>query len=207
MDIVVKTAPGTLPMAVSTAIRHLRALEDDADLLELYCRAAVQCVEEYTGRAMMNTVYTAQLDAWPEFMEDWGINSRPRRPRPLDGIELPRSPLVEIVSLKYYPEDGGAQATWAAGNYRTNLRSLPGRLVFIDGYDLPALAARSDAVEVEFKAGSGTLESEMNPMLLMAVLQLARHFMDNPGTVDIDGNVRRMPYSFQMLLRAQRVSL
>lgn len=209
MDVIVKTAPGTLPMAVSTAMRHVRSLEDDVDLLELYCRAAVQAVEEYTGRAMANTVYTAQLGAWPCFVRAGllGISSPPQRARRLDCIELPRSPLVSIGSLKYYPEDGGAQVTWDAANYRANTRSLPGQLVFIDGYTLPSLAARHDAIEIEFTAGTGVRESEMNPSMLTAVLQLARHFFDNPGTVDMDGNVRRMPMSFQALVRSQKISL
>lgn len=204
MQVVVKTAPGQLPFAVSTALRHIRALEDDADLVELYCRAAVQTVEDYTGRALLRTVYTAQLDAWPDFGCQRGILPGPAS-RNLDTIVLPRSPLVAIGSVKYYPEDGGAQATWDATNYRADIRSLPGRLVLAESYEFPAIAVRADAVEVEFTAGEGTAEGEVPAPLLMCALTLARHFFDNPGCVDADGKVRKMPYSFDMLRRQFRV--
>lgn len=207
MNISVVTPADTLPVSIASAHRHLRTLADDSDMVNLYCRAATAAVEDYTGRIFVTTVFKATLDTWPNFGLDNAVNTKERLRTAVWAIELPRSPLLAIDFVKYYPEGGGAQVTWSASNYRTDLVNLPGRLVLVDDVDLPSLEVRADAVEIQFQAGCGLLESQMPPLLVLAMLELARHFFDNPSAVDTEGKARRMPLSYQHLLRSQRVAL
>lgn len=205
MNITVVTPADTLPCTIDLALRHLKVLSDDVDLLDFYCRAAMAAVEEYTGRIFVLTTFKATLADWPDTTRSIGIN----RPSPafkrLEGIDLPRSPLVSIESVKYWPDGGGAQVTWAAANYAADVTALPGRLVFADDVNLPSVATRPDAIEIEFIAGHGTLQHEMPMPYLLAMLQFARHLNDNPGVVDESGNVRVMPLGYRELLRSQKV--
>jgi uncharacterized phiE125 gp8 family phage protein len=202
---IVVTPPDRLPFSLTTAIRQLGALVDDVDNVDFHCRAAIASVEDYTGRALVTRTLKLRLSQWPDFSLSYGINRQADRRNNLCAIPLHMSPLVAIASVKYYPADGTARVTWDAANYRADTATLPGRIVFVDGVTLPSLATREDAVEIEYTAGYGLKESSMPPMLVQAILQLARHWMDNPMAVDVEGTARRMPYSYQVLLRSQRV--
>ena len=205
MNVVVVTPADTLPCSIDLALRHVRALTDEVDLVDLACRAATAACEDYTGRVFVQQVFCLQLGGWPDTARSDGINRPAPHFKRQCGIALPRSPLVAISSVKYYPEDGGAQDTLGAGLYRADLGSLHGRLVFKENTDLPSVASRPDAIEITFTAGHGTKEYQMPANYLMCMLQLARHFYDNPSAVDMSGTVRRMPFSFQHLLRSQKI--
>ncbi len=205
MNIVVVDAPELLPCPLDMAMRYIKATEADVDAVELACRAATAACEDYTGRVFQQTIFKATLSAWPTLCRPPGIAGPRANSGVLPGITLPRSPLVAINSLKYYPDGGGAQVEWDDANYYSDRAALPGRLVFVDGVDLPALAVRPDAIEIEFEAGHGTTMQEMPANYLTAMLQLARHFFDNPGVLDHEGKGQVMPFSFQHLFRSQRI--
>lgn len=194
-----------MPCTVDTALRHIRALSDDVDLVDLYVRAATAACEDYTGRIFNTQRFKAVLPAWPSCGRGTGIAGPSERAGGQYAIVLPRAPLQTIVSLKYWPDGGGAQVTWDAANYAADSSALPGRLVVSDGVDLPALARRHDALEIEFDAGHGTTESAMPPNYLVAMLQLARYWFDNPSAVGLEGTARVMPLSFKHLLRSQKI--
>jgi hypothetical protein len=206
MNIVVVNSLDILPCTIDMALRQLRALTDDADLVELACRASVAACEDYTGRIFVQTIFQASFSDWPDDDDSDGINKPSGRFSVPAGITLPRSPLVAINSLKYYPAGGGALVEWPDTNYYSDRASLPGRLVFADGVSFPAVdTSRPDAIQIEFEAGHGTTYPEMPANYLMAMLQLARHLFDNPSAVDAEGKIREMPLSFRHLLRSQKV--
>jgi uncharacterized phiE125 gp8 family phage protein len=183
-------APSVLPVTLVTAMRSLRVLQGDADLVELYLAAATEKVEDYTGRALVTQTFLLQLEAWPS--KDLTL-------------ELRRTPLASVTSIKYYPEDGSAQATLDANRYRVNTNATPGFVEFVDTVDpLPSLATRADAVEVTFIAGYGTTEDTIPPLLRAAVLQMARNYYDNRLPVG-DAKIVEMPLSVRDILRSQRV--
>lgn len=221
MKVVVVTPAPVLPVSILTALRHIRALADDVDLVNLYCRAAVQAVEEYTGRALITQTFRAEMERWPASMRGYygvgvpfgysmggygpGLITRNAAQTQLTTISLPRSPLVAIDSLKYYPDSGGSLATMDPSTYRVDVATLPGRLVFVDGTDMPPVAIRHDAIQIQFQAGYGTKESRMPPMLETATLLFARHLYDNPSIIDETGRARELPLSFQYLMRSQKI--
>lgn len=200
----VTTPAANLPIATSAAIAYLRALTDTDDIrrVNLCLRAATAAVEDYTGRVMVNASFLLQLDAWP--FADRRFTLRMRPAPLLRSIPLQRTPVKAITSVKYWPSDGSAQVTWAASNYQLDTVTVPSRLIITDGIDAPDLAKRPDAVQIAFDAGDGTNEDAMNPMLLMAVVALARHCYDNPTAVDEMGKMQAMPFSFKYMLRSQR---
>lgn len=184
----------------------MRVLSDDVDLAVFAIKAATAACEEYTGRVFVQQIYKAVLAAWPQTGWNNGINRPQPQFRKMAGIDLPLSPLVAINSVKYWPSDGGAQIEWDPANYAADLISVPGRLIVANGVDLPSVAERYDAIEIEFEAGHATTEEGQPSNYLMCMLQLARHFYDNPGVVDPDGKVKNMPFSFRFLLRSLRVN-
>lgn len=194
--------PSVLPVSLYTALRQMRALTEDADMVSFYLQAATERVEDYTGRALISRSFTLRLPSWPSLAYSGGL--RGAVPSSLF-LELRRSPLVSVTSVKYYPEDGGAQATLNSSNYKVHTFRTPGGIEFNDkGADLPALAIREDAVEVVFVAGQGTLEHQISPLLRQAVLLLARHYYDNRMPVDSD-KLAIVPMSIRDILRSQRV--
>lgn len=201
------TGPTMLPVAVETARRYLRALEDELDLVDLSVRAAVESVEDYTGRCLVTRTFCQQLDRWPSTAQtDCNANLIRSTLPAVRYIALERTPLLAITTLKYYPEDLTAQATINSANYSANVSVAPGRLSLLDSYSLPSLATRFDAVELTYTCGYGTAEVDMPQMLLIAILQLARHCYDNPSAV-ADGRLTEMPLSFKRMLRALKVGL
>lgn len=184
-------SPATaLPVTMATAMKALRVLQGDADLAEMYLQFAVAKVEDYTGRSLINQTYLLQLPLWP----------RGRR------LELRKTPLSSVTSVKYYPEDGGAQLTLDPSNYRVCTPAAPGYIQFVEDIDFPSLASRFDAVEVTFVSGygDGSDESAVPPILRAAVLMIARNYYDNRVPVG-DAKLVEMPLNARDILRACKV--
>lgn len=202
--IVVVTPADVLPVGLATALRHLRVQQADADLARLYLEAATELVEDYTGRALISKEYRLDLPLWPSYPYTDGIRSL-SRPRTLQ-LELRRSPLTTVESIKYYPEDGGALATLSADSYRvrTGFTHSPGLVEFDEDIEFPTIANRSDAVQVAFTAGYGDSEYEVPASLRSAVLLLARHFFDNRSAL---GDIKQveLPLGYKNILRAYRI--
>lgn len=215
MSIQLVTPDTVLPVSLQLALRHIRALEGDADLVKLYLQAATQAVEDYTGRALLTKTYNLQLQGWPsysgywqtfrefiplEFAPMWGQGQ-------LRGIELRRSPLISIISVKYWDYTLQTLQTFDPSNYYTDTVSIPGRIVFNtmnQGFTLPTVMKRPDAIIIAFTSGYGVLESSIPPMLKMAVLMFAHQMFDNRVPVG-DARMVPLPYSLQYMLRSQRV--
>lgn len=185
MPIRVVTPSVNAPVAITTALRHVRALEMDVDLVQLYLLAATEAVEDYTGRALLTKTYCLDLEEFPS-----------------DSVELRRSPLSAIDSVKYYI--GGVLTTWNAANYRAEIGSLPGKLHIVDGVDVPDVDTRHDAVQIQFQAGQGTREHQVDPMLRLAVLEFTSSFYENRTPI---GDVKMVPLPFNLkrLLRAKKI--
>lgn len=191
MPIRVVTPSLDSPVAIATALRHLRVLTNDADLVNLYLLVATEAVEDYTGRALLTKTYCLELDSWPDDSAD-------------AFIELARSPLISIDSVSYYAPSASILTVWPSTNYRADIATLPGRLELVDGVDLPDVDTRHDAIQIQFKAGYGTLESLIDPTLRMAVLELAQQCYDNRIPVT-DVKTALMPYSLRHFLRSKKI--
>lgn len=163
MNLIKITEPGDeLPITLADAKVHLREdLADNANdayikALILVARAAA---EDRTGRTLVTTTWQLTLDDWctrpvrtghlaPSDVARYG--GRPR----MDVIELARSPLQSVVSIKYI-DVAGVQQTLAPAAYLVDNTSEPGRVVPAPGLAWPAIRFQPSAIQIQFKAGYG----------------------------------------------------
>lgn len=183
------------PVSLAEAQAWLRVdSQDDASELSTLITTARQIVEDFTGRALM-------AQTWRTVASDWPAES-------FAGVEnvirLPRSPLSSITAVRYFPEGGGAQATWAASNYHAFTATTPGMLVLADGASFPDIAVRPDAVEIEFVAGAATA-AEVPAGLRHAVLLVLAHLYELRSPVNVGNIVNELPFSLRHLLESHRV--
>ena len=168
MGLTLKTAPATEPLSLADAKLHLAVTTTDDDaLITDYIAAARSMLENQTRRAWITQTLVLTL---PQF-----ATTR---------IELPRPVLQSVTHVKYYPSDGGAQATLTEDtHYRVDTASTFGAIELVYGQSWPATIARHDAVEIEFVAGYGAAGSDVPPDLIQA-LKLALSELYEPQMTD-----------------------
>jgi uncharacterized phiE125 gp8 family phage protein len=184
----VVTDSDVAPVSLTEALRHVRALESDIDMVWTYLNAATAAVEDYTGRSLTSKTFRLSASEWPEARL----------------FELRRSPLVSITSVKYYAQDATALTTMSSSAYRAVMGRLPGLVEFLPDTDLVALETRSDAVQVDFVAGHGLKAYAIPAQLRLAVLMLTHHWFDERRVI-ADKASAEIPFSLRHLLRAYRV--
>lgn len=138
-------APDDLPVSVAEVKAHLGIADsftaDDA-LLESLIQAAVGDAENRTRRQFCPATWELILDAFPIYT----------RANPIAAIELPRPPLVDVVSIKYTDTEGVEQ-TMLSGAYVVDQDSLPGRVYPAYGTAWPSTLDAPGAVVVRFSCG------------------------------------------------------
>lgn len=183
------------PVSLSEAQAWLRVdSQDDATELTTLITTARQIVEDFTGRALLTQTWRLVASEWPEGRFA-GVENV---------VQLPRSPLASVTSVKYYPENGGAQATFASTNYHVVTALTPGAIVLADGASWPDLAVRPDAVEVNFTAGEASAAT-VPAGLRHAVLLVLAHLYELRSPVNVGNIVNELPFSLRHLLESHRV--
>jgi uncharacterized phiE125 gp8 family phage protein len=131
------TAPTTYPITLAEAKLHLHVDHSDEDsLINLLIDSATAHVDGpggFLGRALINQTWELVLDAFPD-----------------DEITVPLPPLIEVISVKYDNTAGNEQVL-AAGGYKVDMASEPGRIVSTGTW--PTTIDRINAVRVRFRAG------------------------------------------------------
>lgn len=180
------TPPAQEPIAVAELIGFARAgaTQEEAAEATYLIAAARDHAEGFTGRALM-------ASGWRMVTEGWG-----------DGVILiDRAPLVAVSSVKYYAEGATTLTTLAAQDYLVITGTEPGRVQITA--DLPPLADRADAVQIEFTAGNASSDL-IPPTLRHAVRLLASHWVMQRGR---EGNYdpTAIPDGVRHLLESQRL--
>jgi len=112
---------------------------DDDALIDGYVSMATTYLENYTNRSFLTSTWQLSLD-----VVDTNVAF----------IELPRTPLGVINSVKYWDNDD-AEQTWASSNYEVDKTKQPGRLFLADGGMWPTDMRSIKAMVIEFTAGWG----------------------------------------------------
>lgn len=203
LNLVQTVAPASEPITTAEAKAFLRVDSSDEDtLIDTLISTARQMVEDFTGRAIITQTWKLTLDKWP--LECPGCSWLEVKTSMDRAILLPRSPLASVTSVKYYPDDLGAQATLSASAYRVITGTLPGAIFLKSSEDWPALDIRPDAVEIIFVAG--TADATTTPkQLTHAILLLVAHLYENRAPVNIGNIVNEIPFTVRALLESQRV--
>jgi len=109
------------------------------DLIDSLIRTARRKYEEWTQRALPQQTFDYYLDSEPESV-----------------IELPRSPLVSVTSIKGFTDtdatDTGGTAM-SSSEYYVDVASEPGRVVAFSGFTFPTATRVVNRVIVRFVAG------------------------------------------------------
>jgi uncharacterized phiE125 gp8 family phage protein len=92
--------PATTPISLDEAKLFARVENDAEDeLIETLIGAATEHVERCTGRQLVLATYDLYRDAFPDGC--YGAGSLAA----CGGIQLPISPLAEVVGVFYWPDD------------------------------------------------------------------------------------------------------
>lgn len=131
----------TPPVANLLNLADVKAyLRIDADsthedtLLNNLMLVATEQVLERTGRALLTTVFSLQIDSFRD-------------------VEIPKPPLISIDSVTYY-DSAGSQQTLSSSKYELHQGEEPAVLEFLE--DLPDLETnRTLPITINFTAGYG----------------------------------------------------
>lgn len=204
-SLVCTVEPATEPIAYADAALYLKVDSDDGQAdLERLISVARRMVEDFTGRALLTSTWKLTTDAWPGYKtpDYWSGPSLGAWAGRV--IQLDRSPLATVESVKYYPASGASQATLSSGTYHVLTGPTPGLVVLKSDQSWPDLYDQPDAVEITFTAGVATA-AELSPALLQAVYLVLAHLYENRTPVNIGNIVNEIPMSAKHLLESYRV--
>lgn len=121
---------------------HLRVTNGTAEdtIIQAYIDAAVDHAETYLQRPLAPRTLKLVLDRFP-----WE-----------NVVELPRPPVIEIISFEYIDSDGHTQ-TFDSSNYIVSLpsgpKAAPARITLKTGSCWPTTCYAADAVQITYRAG------------------------------------------------------
>lgn len=168
MNLALVTPAAALPVSMAEAMAHIRGGDAEQSLVSLYLAAAVQAVQDATGRALITETWRASM---PEF--------------PCDDIILPRAPLIGVTEARYWtdaatPVDTLIAATVYQVVAPTGPTAPEGRVMLATDQEWPSPQVdRADAVRITFTAGYGATASAVPAPLRAAVLLLTGDLYEN----------------------------
>ena len=211
LRLTLSTAPSTEPISTTEAKSHLRVdVSDDDTLIGTIVTSARRACEAHTNRALITQTWTMFMDFFPFGGADatlWeGVREAPETI--LGGqaryIEIPKSPLASITSIKTYDDDNAA-STFASSNYFVDVATEPGRVALRSGQSWPTPTRVINGVEVIFVAGYGTSGSKVPDDLLRGMYLLIGHLYENREHVVVGTIVADLPFSVQSFWDPKRI--
>jgi uncharacterized phiE125 gp8 family phage protein len=146
MSLKLITAPEEEPLTLADAKAHLRVESTDDDtLISSLIMSAREAVEGHTQRSLMLQTWELALPAFP-------TACRADASLYLFAIQIPKSPLSSITSVKYVDEAGVLQ-TMDEDDYQLDDHSEPPQLVPAYGTVWPSTRAQPNAVLIRYVAG------------------------------------------------------
>lgn len=185
--------------AVKKALRVDHAFEDD--VIERKFRAAVEFVEERTGRILRPTSFELRLCGWPAE----------------ETIALQPHPIRDVPGVTYLAEAAGPPLDVPPDDFDWRTLEEGGEVYFFTSWTFPALSANSrEPVVVAFEAGYDSppeapgepdgddteyvLPSRVEELLLL----LTGHWFKNREATT-SGDLADVPYSAGLLLKELRI--
>lgn len=149
------TLPTAQVLDIAEARLHVKQdISAEDSLLRIYIGAATQFAESQTERTLLATRYRLVLDAFPG-PSLLGIPAGVPWSLPGHAIELPRSPLIQIVSIQYL-DMGGTLQTMPSTDYVVDDTGALMRITPVFGKIWPITLPQIGAVRVLFDAGYAT---------------------------------------------------
>lgn len=183
------------PVSYDEAAEHLRVdTNDDRAYINELLKAAREYVEGITGVATVSATYRLTAPDWDS------ITIKNNR---ASIIQLDRTPLISISSVKYIAEDASTLTTISSGNYSAISVTDPGAVFFASDYELPTPnPERPDAIQIEFVAGYADL-CDTPPLIRHAIKMLVAHWYENRLPVAAV-NLTPIPMTLRDIIHNQR---
>ena len=182
------TGPAKEPLTLEETKNHLAVtVSRDDEMIEHLIKAARRQAETYTARALITQTWELGLDRFPVWV-----------------IEPPRPPLTSVESIAYIDSAGGTQVL-AAGKYRVDADSEPGRITPAYGRGWPTTRAVTTAVTVRFTAGYGAAGSHVPEDIRQAILLLVGSFYEHREDIVVGETAVRLPRGAEALLNPYRM--
>ena len=164
---------------------------DEDDLIDGLVTAATDYAETYTRRAFITQTIDMFLDCFP-------ANNAP--------IYLPRSPVSDLVYVKYYDTNGDFTQLIENDVFKMDTsQSIPPRLTVKEGEVWPDTYSEADAVEIRFDAGYGDAATDVPAIAITAVKQLVANWFENRENVIVGMGASEIPFSARSMLDKVRI--
>jgi len=207
------TGPTVWPVSANELGAHLRLNQADgaypeADYLLNLVKGATEFAEAETGLAMLEQTWAHYLDevpirsdglGWWDGVREGAMNQE--HPR---FIELPKSPLISITSIKSFDE-ADVESTFGTANYYVDVASRPGRVALRDGSVWPTNVRSVNGLVITYKAGFGTTADKVPFQLRQAIKVIAAHWYENREAMTMDMSAANVPGSAWDILGKYKV--
>ena len=198
----ITTAPQNEPLDAAETISYLRIDSGvDTTLIDNLIQAARFWAEDYTNRTFLTTVFTLSLDGigYVDVPLKEGFHTGYSDTPSVNYIELPRSPVQSVTSIKSFADDNTA-TTLAATNYYVDTVRVPARIVLRDGGSWPTDLRNANGIEVLYTAGYGASRADIPEPIRVAMLEYVTFMYEHRGDFE-RFPPPKPPMSLQMLLQ------
>lgn len=200
------TAPATEPVTVNEAKAHLRVeVSDDDSLITDMIKAARELVEQETNLALITQIWGLYLDRWTEVQSyvdavdtrHWsGLSAYSATPYQQKGIELPKSPIISIDSIKLYADDD-TFTTWDSSNYFLS-HEIPATVYLRNGVADPTATRTKEGIVIQYQAGYGNATA-VPYALKLAIKQILSSWYEKREDIS-EMTLDHVPNSVQRIL-------
>jgi len=120
-------------------------------------------------------------------------------------IELPKSPVQSVTSIKYKDEDG-VETTWSTDEYIADVDKTPALIVPNTDYDFPIFSPYpTGAVRIRYIAGYSDFGVIIPKSIKQAMLLLIGHLYENREET-ISRTLEKIPLGIQSLLANYKIT-
>jgi uncharacterized phiE125 gp8 family phage protein len=192
MPLTVITPPAAEPVSLSEAKAFAKVETNaDDDLIGTLISAATEHVQQVTGRQFEVATYKLTLRDFPNGCL----------------VRLPRSPVVEISTVKYRDRDGDLQTLTEDVDFLVDTAAQPGTVEPVTAWPVPG--DFPDGVQIEFTAGYEPTEdsppaSTVPNRAKVAILALTAHWHEHRPAGDVS-QIHETPLHVSRLIAGLRV--
>lgn len=188
MSLSLVTAPAEEPLTVAEAKLHVKAGDDEDDLIDTLITAARELAESYTHRFFVTQTWDERLRDFPSWQ---------------DAIAVPGPPLQSVTSVTYV-DPGGATQTWSPSLYLVDnpqgAHARPGRLEPVFGQIYPVTRRQLNAVTIRFVAGYGAASAVPGGLKAAMKLLIGNWWRNREAGQIIRGSADVLPFGVEALL-------
>lgn len=191
-NVVQVVGPTIEPLSLAEAKAYLRVVDNREDaLITGFIKASRMLAEQETKQAFLTQTFRLSADGFEcahDGQEFW----------------LPRSPLIDVLHVKYLDADGALQ-TLDTTVYDVDADAVPGRVILADTMSWPVTDYAPNSVQITFRAGYGANVTDVPADIRSAIFMMVGHLYEN-RQVEVTGTITQaFDFAFNALLSGRKV--